>query len=898
MAVRPTITTLSTNAPLDIATLNTNFNNLQVAFDAVLGLPGTSGTSNLMTGDLDMGNNVIRNAQLNLSDQNITVTFNGVESINAIDGDNGNISIVAGTSMGIVNDAGAKTITLNATAPLSIDGVSNNGGDIDLVASTGMTITPDDGANTITFSTTGQANTVTNVGAGTGLLYKQKVGADLEFRSILAGTGMGVTNNTSDITLTPDVQTGTALTSGSGTEADVFKALTSGALQFRALKQGSNITLTENANDVTIAASGSVGETNTSSVVGTGLGKIFKQKSGVDFEFKSIAAGTNITVVNGTDDVTISASGSVGESNTASNVGTGDGNVFKQKTGVDLELKTILGGSGITVTDNTSDVTIALTSNQRIYNVKDDGATGDGSTDDTANINTTITSLLANAEGGILYFPPGDYKITSKLTITRTSDDQSVIVMGDGAQLSRLQFEGAIDGIDIVIPDSTKLAGDKSIVMVKDLAFTINQTGTQVAIKYSCVAGSSNGPLKMIKDCTFAGSAAANYWGTAINYDEATFTSVVNCEFYGDLTATGGLYSGTGILLSGAGTGSAFPVDHFIRGCKFHMLSRGVDVTELIEGVYITQVAMVLVRTGVKWNTTSGKPLLSITGSHINASEFCINMNYCQQFVISGNLLYGDVDAASAWVGININNVSGNAAGGQISDNILINNTAVTANGIVLSTTAAAGSCMIVHNKIQAPDTGIWLKSGSTGNYVLDNVVLDQTANTVLDDGTSNTVREPSTLTSFKGALAYRNTDQTVVTSTDTDISWQTTDYDTGSFVSGTEITIPSGVSRVRITSQVKWTANGNGDRILWIEKSPIAGGGYTKSYPGVGYSGQDAAVTNFHRQTATTGILSVSTGDKFKVRARQNSGISLDLVTAGSSGSTREVWVQVEVIE
>lgn len=51
-----------------------------------------------------------------------------------------------------------------------------------------------------------------------------------------------------------------------------------------------------------------------------------------------------------------------GEANTASNVGAGSGTIFKQKTGVDLELKTLLQGANITLTNNASDVTIAATS--------------------------------------------------------------------------------------------------------------------------------------------------------------------------------------------------------------------------------------------------------------------------------------------------------------------------------------------------------------------------------------------------------------------------------------------------------------------------------------------------------------------------------------------------------
>jgi hypothetical protein len=48
-----------------------------------------------------------------------------------------------------------------------------------------------------------------------------------------------------------------------------------------------------------------------------------------------------------------------GEANTASNVGAGSGTVFKQKTGIDLEFKTLLQGANITLTNNVSDVTIA-----------------------------------------------------------------------------------------------------------------------------------------------------------------------------------------------------------------------------------------------------------------------------------------------------------------------------------------------------------------------------------------------------------------------------------------------------------------------------------------------------------------------------------------------------------
>jgi hypothetical protein len=109
---------------------------------------------------------------------------------------------------------------------------------------------------------------------------------------------------------------------------------------------------------------GGSGEINDGLNVGAGAG-LFKAKVGLDLEFKSLIGGTNVTITNNTSDLTIDASGG-GEVNTSSNVGTGE-DVFKQKTGVDFEFKTLTAGTGVTLTAGTNDVTIAASGGAGSY---------------------------------------------------------------------------------------------------------------------------------------------------------------------------------------------------------------------------------------------------------------------------------------------------------------------------------------------------------------------------------------------------------------------------------------------------------------------------------------------------------------------------------------------------
>ena len=102
---------------------------------------------------------------------------------------------------------------------------------------------------------------------------------------------------------------------------------------------------------------GGSGEANTASNVGLGS-DLFKQKVGVDLEFRTLTAGSNIGLTQNVDDVEIAFTGSLGEINTGSNLGTGEG-IFSSKVGVDLQFKSLKAGTNITLTPSGTEIEIA-----------------------------------------------------------------------------------------------------------------------------------------------------------------------------------------------------------------------------------------------------------------------------------------------------------------------------------------------------------------------------------------------------------------------------------------------------------------------------------------------------------------------------------------------------------
>lgn len=92
--------------------------------------------------------------------------------------------------------------------------------------------------------------------------------------------------------------------------------------------------------------------------VGPGEGTVYHSTLTNAIRFKTIKAGTNISITNNTGDVTISASLTTPESGNL-NVGAGEGTIFHSNENNFTKFKTIKAGSNISITNNTGDVTIS-----------------------------------------------------------------------------------------------------------------------------------------------------------------------------------------------------------------------------------------------------------------------------------------------------------------------------------------------------------------------------------------------------------------------------------------------------------------------------------------------------------------------------------------------------------
>lgn len=125
-----------------------------------------------------------------------------------------------------------------------------------LVAGSNVSLSSTATEITIAATDTGEVNTASNLGTGSGT-FAAKVGSDLQFKSLVAGSNVSLSSTADEITIsaTDTGEVNTASNVGaSGTGVFYIKSGTD--LQFKKLIAGTNLTITDNGTTITIDAAG------------------------------------------------------------------------------------------------------------------------------------------------------------------------------------------------------------------------------------------------------------------------------------------------------------------------------------------------------------------------------------------------------------------------------------------------------------------------------------------------------------------------------------------------------------------------------------------------------------------------------------------------------------------
>ncbi len=142
----------------------------------------------------------------------------------------------------------------------------------------------------------------------------------------------------------------------------------------------------------------------------------------------------------------------------------------------------------------------------------------------------------------------------------------------------------------------------------------------------------------------------------------------------------------------------------------------------------------------------------------------------------------------------------------------------------------------------------------------------------------------------LKGALVNLTADESIAHNTWTSVPWDQAVYDTDAFWAASpnpeRLTIPAGLTRVRLSANISFANNTTGIRGIRLFKN---GGGFDGTISVTRDATSGTGNTDFNGNSA---IVTVAQNDFFELQVFQDSGGALNLRTANAT------WLSIERIE
>jgi parallel beta-helix repeat protein len=386
--------------------------------------------------------------------------------------------------------------------------------------------------------------------------------------------------------------------------------------------------------------------------------------------------------------------------------------------------------------------------------VKDFGAAGDGTADDTAEIQAALDAVPA--VGGCVYFPAGTYVVSAPLVV-----DSNTVLVGDGMYVSKLSATTAFTSSQAMV-----YANTENNITIEDLGFFGNTNGTLGA---GTGIHLKNGTRNQVRNCYVENTTQAG-----IRYEEQNNGIIDGCT----LNACGrtGYTDNHGIMLYSA-SGSAIQT----YSCKV----TSNTVTNSFRKGITTFSDLLLYDLLISGNTVTGSGLgniyvggtapasthdkIRVVGNYVEGGPINIQVGATSNSVIDGNTC-GANTTASANIGF------------VDSTDLVISNNVVQSSNLHAIATITSGAARneqisIVGNIARnsnrsdsATGFGIWVADTDvaivSGNIVIDDVattrqrygIVDATGNTnvaIRDNIVLNTVTAPYLVQTATGMLSY-----------------------------------------------------------------------------------------------------------------------------------------------
>lgn len=237
-------------------------------------------------------------------------------------------------------------------------------------------------------------------------------------------------------------------------------------------------------------------------------------------------------------------------------------------------------------------------------------------------------------QGIDLVFPPGNYRLFKKLTITGGAS-----IRGSGSSRTVLEWRPGSESVGIECTLGLNHSGtpkQKQTLYISDITLANNTTidGTAVYVDGRATTDDRLNIGPQFRGVNIVGYNA-NGWNVGIDLNTCNGTSVIECSISGDINGS----STAGIRID-SDPEYNIGTEHMITNTKIGYFIHDIEA-DRAEGIVVSNSVLLATNYGIHWVSTTGThPHLSVVNTHINATKGNIKTEHIAQATISNNLFY------------------------------------------------------------------------------------------------------------------------------------------------------------------------------------------------------------------------------------------------------------------